>query len=212
MSSKARGEMPMTFEETLSRLFDRRILLCDEAVNDVSVGRLRVGFINLNLLDGEKAIRFYIDTRSGDVDETLRLVSTMDTIDAPIIALADGRSDILGLALLQACDVRLSTRFAAFSIQGITSSSSYRYSGNNVQERYTLYGKHLEMMQEKLDRVVVGKREGSALRSMRLKEMYEQNTVVCGEDLAKTGFIDEIIESKGFWAGERVLIPSRIGF
>ncbi len=202
----------MTFEETLSRLFDRRIMLCDETINDACVGRLRVGFINLNLLDGVKPIRFYVDTRGGEVDEALRLVGTMDTIDAPIIGLVDGRCDILGLALLQSCDVRLTTRFASFAVQGISTSSSFRYNGNNVLERYTLYGKHLEIMQTKLDRIVVGKREGAGLRSMRLKEMYEQHAVICGEDLARMGFIDEVIESKGFWAGEPVLIPSRIGY
>lgn len=105
----------MTFDETLHRLFERRILLCDEIINDACVGRLRVGFINLNLLSGEKPIRLYIDTRSGDVDEALRLVSTMYTIDAPIVGLVDGRCEALGLALLQSCDVRLMTRFAHHS-------------------------------------------------------------------------------------------------
>ncbi len=202
----------MTFEETLARLFDRRILLCDETVNDACVGRLRVGFINLNLLDSTRQIRFYIDVRSGDVDEALRLVSTMDTIDAPIVGLVDGRCDILGLALLQTCDVRLATRFATFSIQKISSSTSFRYSGHDIVEKYTEYGAHLELMQKRLHQVIVGKREGAGLRSNRLMEFYENQKVFFGEDALRLGFVDQVVDGNNFWAGDSVLVPSKIGF
>ncbi len=202
----------MTSEETLSRCFDRRILLCDETVSDPCVSRLRIGFINLNLLESVRPIRFYIDTRGGDVDEVLRLISTMDTIDAPIIGLVDGRCDMLGMSLLQSCDIRFATRFAEFKFEKISSSTSFRYAGQDHGERHTLYGKHLQQRQEKLDRVIVGKREGAGLRSLRLKEFYEQYAVVCGEDLAGSGFIDEIVDSSGCWAGEDVMLPGKIGF
>lgn len=202
----------MTFEETLARLFDRRILLCDEIVNDQSTGRLRVGFINLNLLDGARPIRFYIDVRMGDVDEALRLASTMDTIEAPIVGLVDGRCDTLGLALLQSCDIRLATRFASFAPQRIWSSSSFRYSGTSIRERCAALCSHLELMQRKLDGVIVGKRKDAGLRSLYLQEGYDEQKTFCGEEAFALGFVDQIIEESGFWTGEQVLIPSKIGF
>ena len=150
--------------------------------------------------------------RSGDVDEALCLVSTMDTIDAPIVGLVDGRCDVLGLAFLQTCDVRLATRFATFGIQRISSSTSFRHNGHNILEKYTEYSAHLELMQKKLDRVIVGKREGAELRSNRLMEFYENQNAFFGEDALRLGFIDEVVDGSGFWAGDSVLVPSKIGF
>lgn len=202
----------MTFEEMLARFFDQRILLCEENINDACVGRLRSGFLGLNLLSREKPIRLAIDIRGGDVDEALRLVGTMDMIDAPIIGLVDGRCDVLGLALLQTCDVRLVTRFPSITIQKIFSSSSFYYTGNDLVEKHTLHGKHLDSMQKQLDTVIVGRREDAGLRSTGLQELYGQHAVVFGEDLARMGFADEVVDSEGFWTGEDVVIPGRIGF
>lgn len=202
----------MTFEETVARLFDRRILLSEEIIDDRSTGRLRVGFINLNLLDGVRPIRFYIDTRGGDVDEALRLVSTMQTIDAQIIGLVDGRCDILGLALLQACDVRLATRFSLFSIQRVSSSSSFDYAGSHLAAKYGAFGDHLERMQDKLDSVIVGAHESAELKKENLASLYEKKSALHADEVCEMGFIDAIVEKEGFWQGESMLSPGKIGY
>lgn len=201
----------MTFEELVNGLYDRRILLSEENINDSCVGRLRMQFIQLNLRDSRTPIRFYIDTRYGDVDEALSLVSTMGTIDAPIIGLVDGKCDAYGLALLQSCGIRLSTPFARFKLQRISSSSSFCYNGTNISEKFTKLGAHLELMQEKLDRVIMGKREGRELRGLHLREYYDEQKVFFGEDAPTLGFVDEVV-GKGIWEGEHIVLPSKIGF
>lgn len=67
-------------------------------------------------------------------------------------------------------------------------------------------------MQNSLDCVIVGRRKGAGLRSLQLKEMYEQHSHILGEDVQRMGFADEVVDSEGFWTGEDVVIPGRIGF
>ncbi len=180
-------------DEANRKLLEKRVLLLIGKIETETINNLRNQILTLNL-ESSSEIRLLIDSKGGNLDQTLFLVDQIQILPAPITAIVNGDCSSAATAILQGCHKRLSTAHSRFLIHFVSCQLDISAYDPKINQKIEEGLKRNRLAHEKLE-LLYFKRTGLPFEEIKKwmadGENYEK--YMSPETAKELNFIDQII-------------------
>lgn len=168
------------------RLFDQRIVLVNGTITSEIAARVATALLTLDSL-GREPVQLRVNSSDGDLDAVLTLVDALDSMTAPVRAVAVGEVGGAAIGAYAAADTRLAYPHARFrlaepAVAGVTGTA---------EQIALLVGRHLSALEDLVLRVV----QVSGQPRSRIEDDLCTGRLLSASEALDYGLVDEILSS-----------------
>jgi ATP-dependent protease ClpP protease subunit len=142
--------------------------------------------------DGVEAVVLVIDSEGGDTEAGIRVVEALQSLEVPLICVADQRAFSMAYFMMQVCTLRLGTERSAFMVHEVRMGDADTFQASTRQELLNK-AEYLRVLSDGWLRMCA-KRMGCSFESLR-DHVRNYNWWMNSHEALQAGAIDGIVDN-----------------